>query len=306
MPNHDNPIGRENESISNPPPVPPIGTAHANPANGGPDHDPQHWWQQPPNWGHILHAVTIAVGLGVAWIYWMQLDEMSKQTKLLNEQANRSTIENIGTAASTKQQLTLLQQQNEAAQNSVQTIQKQFRLEQRPLVRINAYDLRAWPTGEKIKVQERGKPVEVNIHFLNVGKTNAINAIVHGHVILGSQIAQFRIEPADAPDGIGDVLVPGTTDDEGIMVTAISIKDPYAREDASLNVGQLLNWDGTQISVFGRIAYEDQYGTKYCLPYMVNLLPQGGWVNVGKLSVIDSGETRNYTTSQLCPLNTHR
>jgi hypothetical protein len=196
--------------------------------------------------------------------------------------------------------------QADATYTSLSIVQEQFRLEQRPLVRINLYDLREWPTGEKIKVPERDKPVQVNIHFLNVGKTNAINAIVHAHILFGSQGAQFRIEPADTPATIGEVLVPGTTDDEGILVTAVSVKDPYSRETAALDVGQLLNWDGTQISVFGRIAYEDGYGTKYCLPYMVNLLPQGGWVYVTKLSVTDSGSTRIYTTSQICPPNTRR
>lgn len=126
---------------------------------------------------------------------------------------------------------------------------------------FNVYELLEWSTRNKIKVPEGGKPVVVNIHFLNVGKTNAINAIVHDHILFGSQVAQFRIEPADSPDTIGQLLVPGTTDDEGILVTAISIKE---------------------------------------------LLPQGGWVNFEKLSVIDSGGTRNYTTSQLCPANTRR
>lgn len=244
----------------------------------------------------------------------------SQQTKQLICAANiqAQAAQDMATASSTQavkmteqanftnQLATQAKRQADALYTSLSIMQEQFKREQRPLVRINAYELGEWPTANKIKVPERDKPVAVNIRFLNVGKTNAINAIMHAHILFVSQLAQFRIEPADSPDTIGELLAPGTTDDEGIFVTAISTKDPYSRESAYLDEGQLLNWDGTDIWVFGRIAYEDEYGTKYCLPYMVMLLSQGGWVNFGKVSVPDSGGTRKYTTSQLCPANTRR
>jgi len=249
---------------------------------------------------HLLEICAFGVGCVVAGIYYYQLQEMSAQTRLLGEQANRSVIENIGNAISTKRQLDALQQQTKAAQDSVRTIQKQFRLQQRPVIRIIDRWLLSFPDGAKITNPEIGKPFHVSIHFQNVGMSDALKLRVHYHILLGSQASQFKIEPEERGEdaGAGDVLERGGES----VVSAVSLREPYSREEVHVDPEQVMGWDGTAVWVLGRISYEDVYGTKYCLPYMNRLLPTGAW----GMTVTFNFQGKRYKTSQLCPPDTQR
>jgi hypothetical protein len=252
----------------------------------------QKWYQKRPDWSHIFQGVGIAVGLGVAWIYWGQLDEMINQTWLLNEQAGRSVIEDIGNATTARQQLGLLQNQVVSAQESVRTIQKQFQLQQRPIIAITTLQLISID-GKAIPQPVRGQPVAVNIFFKNVGLSVALNVHPHYHMLFASESSKIKIEPLKKNDWLGDDIPPTPPNTQGSFATAISTKDTFSREDVKFNESDLVGWDGTPVVVFGKILYRDQFGNRYCLPYMSQLLPTGTWAAMINLEHV--------STKDLCP-----
>src|SRR5207244_2381971 len=90
---------------------------------------------------------------------------------------------------------------------SLATIQKQFQQEQRPYIAI---------VGFRVLGKERlgpnhpvkGQPVAVSIEFINVGKSEALNTIIHRHLLFGAHIADYRSEPADTTR-LGTILGQG-------------------------------------------------------------------------------------------------
>jgi hypothetical protein len=88
-----------------------------NPAAQGANNKFKQWlykqvWE-PINWSHVLQLAGLIVGMGVAYIYWNQLVEMTTQTRLLGEQASRAVIEYAGNSAAIQQQLSALKQAND-------------------------------------------------------------------------------------------------------------------------------------------------------------------------------------------------
>jgi hypothetical protein len=131
MPDTSESSNQQREPDKTPEISPPIETGHAKPANDRANQEPKKWFQEHKNWAHIFQGVGVAIGIAVAGICWGQLQEMSNQTRLLDEQATRNSIESRGTAISVDAQLKLLQRQTKAAQDSVKAIQAQMRQDQR-------------------------------------------------------------------------------------------------------------------------------------------------------------------------------
>jgi len=293
MPDEHNPEAKKQET-EGAPPILPLKATNPCPAEDGPPKQPQKWWKKRIHWAHVFQATGIVLGLLVAWVYYRQLDEMRYQTQLLDEQANRTVIENKGSAAAVSQQLRLLQQQTRVVQDGLATTQRQFRLEQRPIIAVTDVVLVDAKTGNPIPRPILGAPVTVNIYYQNVGHSPAIGVRPRYHMLFVSEIRKLRSDPPDKIDFSSSVIPPNIKDR---FVTIISLKDTYAREDISVNPADVTGWDGTQIVIFGRFSYADQFGTVYCLPYMKDLLETGNWA--------DSIEVRKpfrFATSQLCPV----
>lgn len=179
-----------------------------------------------------------------------------------------------------------------AATQTLKTIQGQFQLDQRPYVLILGYAVADPKTGKPTSPKV-GKPVIVIISFKNVGKSPALHFISHRHLLFGSNISQFRIEPPDDKTKAGSIL---DSTHEGHMV-AFSVKDTFNAESILISPSDIINWDGSAIVVFGRFSYEDTFGNLYCTPYMASKLSTGEWVNMSELA-----EGRLHNVTELCPV----
>jgi len=119
------------------------------------------------------HTLIIAwAGLIVASItgvvFYCQLREMSRQTKILSDQAKQGAADSIVSEGHTREQLRIANAQADAAQNGVKAIQRQMRQDQR-----------AWITISFGKVTGgEGHPVSLPVVITNTGKTAAKKYVV--------------------------------------------------------------------------------------------------------------------------------
>jgi hypothetical protein len=132
-----------------------------------------------------------------------------------------------------------------------------------------------------------------SVTFNNVGKSQALNTIIHCHLLFGDKISNYKIEHADT-GRIGATVVQ-LQDNQ--FATAVSIQDTYTREGVGLDPSAVIKWDGSMpIVLFGRISYQDIYGTIYCLPYSVIYIPSGSSGTWGESSAVNG-----IPTQKLCP-----
>jgi hypothetical protein len=177
------------------------------------------------------------------------------------------------------------------ATQSLNTLRTQFQLDQRPYISIvcGLYQLK---TGRGIKKAIIGEPLDVTVFFKNIGKSIALDTIVHRHLLFGEQVKNIRSEPAD-DNKSGLAIDPGTEDHTSI----VSQQDTFANESFAVNPTRLVNWDGIQpVIVFGRFTYEDLFGNKYCTPILERLLPNGEWLVVQEIGVPNL-----HKREELCP-----
>jgi hypothetical protein len=182
-----------------------------------------------------------------------------------------------------------------AATQSLKTIQDQFVLDQRPYIVAFGFQMSDFKTG-KPSPAIKGRPLVVNIQIKNVGKSAALNTIVHRHLLFGeASIERMRVEPPDTRKS-GDAIAQA----QQYMTTAVSINDTFANETADIRPSELVNWDGTKpIIVFGRITYEDSFGNSYCTPFANRYFGPHMWENISQLWVESSGFT--FKLTDLCP-----
>jgi hypothetical protein len=185
----------------------------------------------------------------------------------------------------------------EDATKSLNVVQEQFRLEQRPRIAITEYLLMDGIKEKPIPKPVIGKPVFITIKFKNLGHSPAYGVNIHYHLLFESQKSHLRVEPPDKLDMGGTAIEPG---DFGAHVTVISVKDTYAQESILINPADLIGWDGSAINVFGRISYLDQFGKPYCLPYMSEMLSTGDWARVVGFPRFTSGVTSLFSVRELC------
>lgn len=193
-------------------------------------------------------------------------------------------------------QLIELKRSIKVSTDALVTIKEQFRLDQRPYVIVSKIQMVDIAT-KKISAPVKGKPLLVNLYISNVGKSPALNVMTHRHLVFGEYIfKQLKINPPD----IGrshQIIAQGQ---EGIVVTAVSIKDTFANETSDISTSEVLQWDGTSpIIVFGRITYEDNFGELYCTPFLSRYLYPEMWARESTAAVT----ARNFTfvTTDLCP-----
>jgi hypothetical protein len=166
-----------------------------------------------------------------------------------------------------------------SARQSLEETKKEFRLDQRPRIVLSGEmmmdkdgkgTIPPAPPVEPIV----GYPIYVNISFKNVGKSAAYNLAFHRHLLFGTQMNQFRMEPPDSEERLASGPTLEATESQ--TMTAVSAEDTFLNEDF-FQTGYKA-WDGSwPIRIFGRISYKDAFGTLYCLPYMFNLLQSGNW-----------------------------
>jgi hypothetical protein len=167
---------------------------------------------------------------------------------------------------------------------------KQFQAEQRPYISI--MDINLFDPDLKIHHPTVGRPVFVNVMLKNIGKTSAIHAVIHRHLLFSSHLAELKVEPPD--DAVGVVIDP----QQIIVVTAISFKDTYSHESIDYNPADAVNWDGKEtIIVFGRVSYKDSSGVIYCTPFLSALLQNGLWTYIGSIQ-----ESPVHEIKELCPV----
>ncbi len=178
---------------------------------------------------------------------------------------------------------------SQAATDSLNETRKQFQQDQRPYISIVDYAISDIKT-HKSSPPVIGKPLVVTISFRNTGKSRAINTIPHRHILFGSHLNDFKIEPADS-NRVGNTIDPGA---KPIFTTAISVRDTFQNESFRVDPNDIINWDGSKpIIVFGRVSYEDIVGNFYCLPYAVSRLQDGSW--------LDLNNWAGRSVSDLCP-----
>jgi hypothetical protein len=184
----------------------------------------------------------------------------------------------------------------DAATKSLTAFKKQFQMDQRPHVAIIAMTTIDVLTGGKGNGEpEVGKPTGATILFKNVGKSTALNVIIHKHMLLKDTLDQLGPEPPDqGKEGI--TLEAESTQ----LTTAISMKHPMEHEPI-YSPSNYLVWDGTwPIVVFGRISYNDTFGALYCTPFLAHRDSSGNlWVQDTTFTRADKTVMK---TSDLCPV----
>lgn len=136
---------------------------------------------EPIDWSHILQLAALFVGTAVAYVYWRQLIEMSNQTRLFGEQADRAVIQHLGNTAATIRQLELLGQQVSATRLQAEAIAVQTRQDQRPWIRFDFGDPNI-PHETVNWIVAVDQPLVTPVRFTNIGKTAALD--VHSFIVV--------------------------------------------------------------------------------------------------------------------------
>jgi len=204
---------------------------------------------------------------------------------------NRSTdLARVSAQRSSEQQMSVLQEQME--------------MSERPLVGVAKYaffDENASPNeSARTSILTVGKPIEINIDYLNEGKSPALNLQVFRHVSFGLEALSDVI--ADTPkDARGSDLFPKTDPD---LVTAITLRDSSKSGEFNVSISDTRGWTGKfPIITWGEIIYYDRFNNKYCTPFLEVKYPDpSGWAVPGLFGV--NGKEK--TISELCPKDSVR
>lgn len=141
----------------------------------------------------------------------------------------------------------------------------------------------------------KGHPFFVEIGYENKGASTALHVYTHRHVLFGDQYKLLKIEGPDAEES-ADRLDPGVPPH---VTDAVSVQDTYKVESIYVDPNSLRPWDGTMpIVVFGRITYEDKFGTRYCTPF------GAAYLNAQTFSGLSAFPPQKISISDLCPAGT--
>jgi hypothetical protein len=171
--------------------------------------------------------------------------------------------------------------QMKTGRDNLVVLQRQFALDQRPVIVVGGPKL-AYPTiGEGIKLPIVGKPLEINLVFKNIGKSNALNVAPSRFVFTGPNADKEMMVPREPY--YGGQVVPSQVER---LTTAKLVKDE--RNYGTSALGQdPLPWDGSlPIIVFGNVYYRDAFGGTYCTVfgwrYLGTTTEAGGWMDVAE------------------------
>jgi hypothetical protein len=244
---------------------------------------------QTPLWKMILETGAVFVGLYVAGIYHDQLVVMQGQLGEIVKQYPE--LKKSADAAVTA---------SKAATQTLNAIGKQFVLDQRPYI-VETCCILASAGDQQLQAPIIGKHLGVDIHIRNNGKTPAFHVVYHHHMTFGEQVLGVHADPMDSPATLnaGAILNQG---DPGIFFTAWLTKHPFATNLFNIDDSELLNWDGSNIEVFGRTIYEDSFGNRYCTPFAHWWLHGNTWVNIETGTIVSKKPPiANQQFPQMCP-----
>jgi hypothetical protein len=262
------------------------------------DENRRGWWK---DFIEVAAFGVLAIYTLFSYFQWKELNTANLNQSAANISSGATADRTIGqiqhTVADThilaeeaqKQARSAKVSANIAAQ-SLNALRDQFQLEQRPYITIKRYESTDLLTN-KLASPTVGKPIVFTIAYGNVGKSQALNVIIHCHLLFGSHLSEFRIEAPDTRK-TGSPLAPGSDNDHS---TAVSITDTYARETPALDPSTVISWDGSDpIILFGRISYEDIFGNLYCLPYALRYIPmdstRGTFADVSRIEGPETSE----------------
>lgn len=159
-----------------------------------------------------------------------------------------------------------------AAQDAVRLSREQFVLSDRPYIQI--VNLHIASDTDKVRPVV-GEPVYAGVEFNNLGKSPALNVLVHRHLVVGERYDLVRkVDPDISREG--DTVFPGG---RGFNTTAPLVKDTFSVENFGFPKEQLIRWNGEYpLVVFGRVTYSDRIGNKYCFAYGSLYLQNGAWL----------------------------
>jgi hypothetical protein len=183
----------------------------------------------------------------------------------------------------------------DAATESLNTLKDQFQRDQRPYMFVEGFQMFDFKTSRP-SGPVRGKPIAVTLAIKNGGKSPAFAVAIHRHILFGSRVHDLRAEPPDK-NRVGTPVGPN----DSTITTTVTTQDTFANESYAFSNSELLNWDGSDdITVFGRITYEDGFGNLYCTPYIAFYLNNGSgsWVRGQKVRE----PTTVHSVTELCPV----
>jgi hypothetical protein len=192
-------------------------------------------------------------------------------------------------------------QSADAATESLKVINKQFQIDQRPYISVLGYDASSGTQSKSPPI--KGKPFLVTIFFKNIGKGPAVDVETQKHLLFETHLSEFRV-PFPEYQFTGSTLDPGI----GNNTVAVSLKDTYAEKSQGININSsdLINWDGSDVIVYGRFIYKDRFGNSYCTAFMTSpLYPTNKatqWVNMRDLK---DATGKFVKVANFCPADTN-
>lgn len=186
-------------------------------------------------------------GIGVAAItaafFYVQLNEMQRQTQILAAQTESAAAGASLDEMTTRKQIAVAQLQAKAAQDSVAAIQQQMRQDQRAWVGIHGINL--------VTPLEKDKVFNILVIFMNSGKTPALETTGPIFTTLaGAPIKKLKDLPTK-----GLVYYPGTIFPGVAYSTTVS--SPVKMTD---DIIKEFNSGHIWIYVYGRTEYHDVFG----------------------------------------------
>jgi hypothetical protein len=245
---------------------------------------------------HIAFYAFLAAVVAAAFVF-MQVKEMSYQTQIMASQSESAVAGAAIGELNTRRQLAIAQQQANAAQQSVEAIQRQMRQDQRPWIKIDLGD--PDPEGKTHWSNRVGDPFKGPIRFTNTGKTPAKHITAEVHIDIIPTDKQLRL-PIFLPPWGKQVSLRGAkrTALAGVTIQAGRIfPGNHATEEidrVELVNGQLrpqilsvseandLVQKKAYIVVYGQVRYFDGFGIRHWANFCSSTFPNGESANVPK------------------------
>jgi hypothetical protein len=213
------------------------------------------WWETAKRWiktpgALYLTAILLLVNGTQAIVSWHQWKTMKSQLKSMND-----ALPNYQKSADAAKQSA------DVAASSLVLSQQSFKVQQRPYVWIKT------PTITHDGVAA-GKPIFMNVEFINAGVTPALHVGIHLYVKFSDVTDADFDSIKERFRGAGSEGTGIITQSSTLFDTAISVK----KYTATTNVP--IPWNGTDpIFTYGRAEYTDVFGdahwSEFCWHYLL-------------------------------------
>ena len=252
-------------------PAPNPDQPHGNNIHGDPDPDPQQpikWFQSPDWYMVILTALLFAVGVATVVIFHKQFTEMTKQTRLLNTQAQQAATDSVEAARKVERQLAIAQSQAKAANDTAEAARISAEISQR---QVRAYMNLSVPkiVPPLLWYDAKLQLILGTLIFTNSGQSPAKDVITIQGAFLDrlyptvadncKRARHLKKSEASAPSK-------NPVGPQSIASMAIRVSDP------SQNGWNAIQGGAATVCAFGSVFYDDIFGdsheTEFCLFYL--------------------------------------